>query len=84
MMGRRPGNGRVYGSGGTFESNLLIVKAGSEASLRRCRPVSQIKSTGFPAYDTKLQRGIRTWRYRPYMLDGKAVPVCSAVVFVYT
>jgi hypothetical protein len=42
-----------------------------------------IKGTGFPAYDAKLVAGVLTWRYRPYLVNGTPVPVCSIVQFVY-
>jgi len=43
-----------------------------------------LKSTGFPAYDSKIQTKIRgEWRYKPYNVNGKAVPVCTAVTFIY-
>jgi serine/threonine protein kinase len=46
--------------------------------------VSQLKSSGFPAYDEKIQHTIRTeWRYKPYMVNGKATPVCTAFRFIY-
>jgi len=46
--------------------------------------VNQLKSTGFAAYDAKIMRQMRTWQYRPFMFNGKAVPVCTAVTFIYT
>lgn len=46
--------------------------------------VTLLKSTGFPAYDQKLQREMRAWAYRPYLVNGKAVPVCTAVTFIYS
>jgi serine/threonine protein kinase len=47
--------------------------------------VSQLVSTGFPAYDTKILDTIRTkWRYRPFMVNGKAAAVCTAVRFIYS
>ena len=46
--------------------------------------VSQLKSTGFPAYDSKIKSEMMTWAYRPYMVNGKAVPVCTAVTFIYS
>ena len=46
--------------------------------------VSLLKSSGFPAYDAKIQREMRTWRYRPYVVNGKATPVCSAVTYIYS
>lgn len=41
------------------------------------------KSTTFPAYDAKLEREMRGWRYQPYQLDGVAAPVCTLVTFIY-
>ena len=46
--------------------------------------VKMLKSTGFPAYDARLQEGIRTWKYRPFLIDGKPTPVCSAATFIYS
>jgi protein TonB len=47
--------------------------------------VNQLKSTGFPAYDQKIVGTIRgEWRYRPFMVNGKAAPVCTAVTFIYS
>ncbi len=47
--------------------------------------VSQLKSTGFAAYDGKIIHTIRTtWKYKPYQLNGRAVPVCTAVTFIYS
>ena len=47
--------------------------------------VTKLKSTGFPAYDAKILGKMRNeWRYKPYMVNGKAVPVCTAVTFIYT
>jgi len=42
-----------------------------------------LKTTGFEPYDKTLIRGMRQWKYRPYNLDGKPVPVCTAITFVY-
>ena len=47
--------------------------------------VTQLRSTGFPAYDAKIQDTIRgTWRYRPFLVNGKPIPVCTALRFVYS
>jgi len=47
--------------------------------------VSQMGSTGYPAYDTKILNTIRTkWRYRPFIVNGKPAPVCTAVRFIYS
>jgi len=46
--------------------------------------VSQARASGFSAYDAKIQREMRLWRYRPVTIDGKAVPVCTVVTFIYS
>jgi serine/threonine protein kinase len=58
----------------------LCVAADGEVSL-----ITQMRSTGFAAYDDKIRSTIRaTWRYRPYLVDGRATPVCTALRFVYS
>lgn len=56
---------------------LCIDTAGrvDQASVKR--------STGYPEYDAKLLREMRSWRYRAYEVDGKATPACTSVVLVY-
>ncbi|HEY1810799.1 MAG TPA: energy transducer TonB [Kofleriaceae bacterium] len=57
---------------------LCIAVDGKIASVRLLR------SSGFPAYDQKIIDTIQgEWRYRPYMIQNKAVPVCTAVTFIY-
>jgi hypothetical protein len=47
--------------------------------------VRQMKSTTFPSYDQKIVSTIRgEWRYRPFMVNGKAAPVCTMVTFIYS
>jgi len=46
--------------------------------------VSMIKASGYVTYDERVLAGVRSWRYRPYMVGGNAVPACSAVVFAIT
>ncbi|HEU4731200.1 MAG TPA: protein kinase [Kofleriaceae bacterium] len=47
--------------------------------------VTPLKPTGFSAYDAKILNTIRTkWRYRPFMVNGKATAVCTAVRFIYS
>jgi TonB family protein len=41
-------------------------------------------STKYAAYDAKLLSTVRSWRYRPYLVNGTPMPVCSTVTFVYT
>jgi protein TonB len=71
---QRSGKDRIIGS-----FKLCLTVAGAISN------VSMLKSTGFPAYDTKIQSKMRNeWRYKPYMVNGKAVPVCTAVTFIYS
>jgi hypothetical protein len=58
---------------------VCITTDGSIAS------VTPLKTTGYPAYDAKIQDTIRSkWRYRPFMVNGKATSVCTAVRFIYS
>lgn len=43
-----------------------------------------LQSTGVAGYDGKIARTMMEWAYRPYVVDGTALPVCSAVTFIYT
>lgn len=62
---------------GTYK--LCITAEGNISS------VTQLKSTTFQSYDSKIINTIRgEWRYRPFMVNGKATPVCTAVTFIYT
>lgn len=49
----------------------------------RISKVELLKPTGFPAYDATLMQEMWRWRYRPYEVDGKQVPVCTRVTFIY-
>jgi protein TonB len=70
----RSGKDRLVGS-----FKLCITADGNIKS------VNQLKSTGFSSYDSKIQNTIRgDWRYRPFMVNGKAVEVCTAVTFIYS
>lgn len=56
---------------------LCLDASGSVASTRI------IKSSGYAAYDDALASGMAGWRYKPYSVDGRGMPVCSVVTFVY-
>jgi TonB family protein len=38
----------------------------------------QMKSSGDPAFDDKLETTIRAWRFKPFVIAGKPTAVCSA------
>jgi hypothetical protein len=61
---------------GSFK--LCITDAGDIASI------TMLKSTGFAAYDNRIQTEMKLWRYSPYVVNGKQVPVCTAVTFIYS
>jgi hypothetical protein len=46
--------------------------------------IKKLKGTGFANYDTIIETGMARWRYKPYQVNGKAVPVCTAVTFIYS
>lgn len=48
------------------------------------KSVSILSSTKYEAYDAKLVSTARTWRYKPYTVNGTPMPVCGVVTFVYT
>jgi protein TonB len=71
---QRSGKDKIIGS-----FKLCINAVGEVTS------VNMLKSTTFPAYDQKIQGKMRgEWKYRPYAVNGKAVPVCTAVTFIYS
>jgi len=71
---QRSGKDKVIGS-----FKLCLTVAGEIQS------VTMLKSTGFAAYDSKIQGKMRgEWRYKPYNVNGKPVPVCTAVTFIYS
>jgi TonB family protein len=41
-------------------------------------------STKYDAYDAALLAAVHDWHYRPYTINGAAVPACSSVTFVYS
>ena len=71
---QRSGKDRIVGS-----FKLCITVDGAISN------VTMVKSTGFGSYDQKITGKIRgEWRYRPFNVNGKAVPVCTAVTFIYS
>ena len=41
------------------------------------------KSTKYGAYDDVIVAAVRGWRYKPYTVNGRPVPACGMVTFVY-
>jgi periplasmic protein TonB len=43
--------------------------------------INMMKPSGSAALDDFIRANLRTWRYRPYMIDGKPTPICGTKVF---
>jgi protein TonB len=56
-------------------AKLCLTAGGAIKSVRL------IKKSGYSAYDSKITSTLRTWKYKPFKVNGKAVPVCTAVNF---
>jgi len=41
-----------------------------------------LKPSGAPSLDDFIRSNLRTWRYRPYMINGKPTPICGTKVFI--
>jgi hypothetical protein len=61
---------------GTFR--LCLDEQGSVAD------VLPVRSTGYASYDRAIISQIHAWQYSPFVVDGKSVPVCTSVTFIYT
>ena len=46
--------------------------------------VSVIRSSGFMTWDTALADGMRAWRFKPVLADGKAVRACTSYTFAWS
>jgi periplasmic protein TonB len=54
---------------------LCLNSQGTPTSVQFAR------RSGFPEYDDLIESEMLKWRYRPTMVNGKAVAVCTAVTF---
>jgi protein TonB len=45
--------------------------------------ITFMKTSGYPAYDQKVLANMRHWRFKPFVVDGKPVHVCTAYTFIY-
>lgn len=71
----------ILGDGKNRVVGTVKVCIGKDGAITS---VSTLSSTKYPEYDAQLLASVRTWRYRPYMIDGVPQPACSPVSFVYT
>jgi len=63
---------------------------GIQASFKVCidptgavRKVVQLKSSGAPSYDDKIEHELHGWKFEPYQKDGAAAAACSAYTIVF-
>ncbi|MCG8417251.1 MAG: hypothetical protein MJE77_04820 [Proteobacteria bacterium] len=68
----RDGRSRLHGV-----IEMCLDKSGRVSSLKIR------KSTGYQNYDRKILDGMELWHYRPYRADGKPIPVCTSVTWIY-
>jgi protein TonB len=61
----------------TASVKLCLSASGSPTTVR------VIASSGHTEYDARLEAAVKRWRYRPYRVNGQAVPVCTSVQFIY-
>jgi len=56
----------------------LCLKADGTADLSRTKILK-----GLEALNEEIMSKVRTWRYKPYLVNGEATPVCFPVKFVF-
>ena len=47
------------------------------------KSVKKLRSSGYAKYDSKIAGSMRRWKYKPFRVNGKAVPVCTSVTFIF-
>jgi periplasmic protein TonB len=58
-------------------AKVCVGPTGSVTSL------SLYKSSGYAGWDAAIIGAMRNWRYKPHLIDGRAVLVCGMVTFLY-
>jgi periplasmic protein TonB len=47
------------------------------------KSINQVKPSGYPEYDRRIQSKMGEWRYRPYVENGVPREVCTSITFIY-
>lgn len=88
---RISGETQVHAPDTTKTMMLRDGKERTSGTLKLCiqtdgliSSVSVAVSTKYDAYDAKLLAAARSWRYKPYTVNGTPMPVCGMVTFIYT
>jgi len=71
---------QMHRSGDLKTRASIKVCIGADGAVAQ---VGILQSTRYPAYDEALLAGARRWVYRPYTVNGRAMPACSVVTFQY-
>ena len=45
--------------------------------------VKKLGSSGYAAYDARIEKELRAWKFSPIAINGAATPVCSAIAISY-
>jgi TonB family protein len=63
---------------------------GVDVGVRLCldaagapRSIEVVKGSGSADIDERVREGVSAWRYRPFAVNGRPVPVCTTVVMRY-
>jgi protein TonB len=74
----------------TFPPELAVSGNRAWAMLKVCVGADgdvdgvTILKSAHPLLDERIVMAIRTWRYRPYLLDGRPVPFCTNIRYEMT
>ncbi len=72
MQMQRDGESRIVAN-----VKMCLTATGSIKS------VNVLKSSGYSDYDRKIQGTMRTWKYRPFLINGTPTQVCNSVTYIY-
>lgn len=87
---RTSGNEKIYPPDSVRVAMMHDGKDSVQAAIKLCvdkggrvDSVRLMKKTGYQAYDAELEKQIRQWRYRAYMVNGSPAPMCTVVMVNY-
>jgi hypothetical protein len=89
---RRAGDSQVFPDD---DAKTAIAQAGVDrvsATFEVCidgagsvDTVTLLVSSGFPSYDRRIATAIKSsWAWDPFVVDGKPIPVCTDLTFIYS
>jgi protein TonB len=72
---------RALADEGVHRADIMVRLCLSASGVPQT--VEILKSSGHQQADDQVRDGVRSWRYRPYTVNGRAVPACAAVLMRY-